>query len=156
MSPNLEKDGWQFANYWLITLWVVVLIYACKGCELSFIPACALISLEFPKFPVHRGLIFPLCLRWDMRLGEAAGATGLAVGWRPGFPFLAKLGNCGYNICQPLGRPCSGSKLNLWAKGGRQADNSSTDEQRADLRTTEAEPCWFLPTCSVASGIGAN
>lgn len=156
LSPRSLNEVWHFGNYWLIELWVFALIYSCSGCELSLIPAHALISREFPKFPVHRGLIFPLCLRWDMRLGEAAGAAGLAVGWRPGLLFLAKLGKCGYNICQPLGRPRSGSELNLWAEGGRLADNSSTDEQRADLGTSEAEPCWFLPTCSTVSGIGAN
>lgn len=52
-----------------------------------------------------------------------------------------------------LGRPCSGSWLNLRAAGKRRAYNSSTDERRADLSTAEAKPHWFLPTCRIDSGI---
>lgn len=118
---------------------------------------------ESLKSPVHRGLVFPLCLRWDMRLGGSYWCCRIGCG------FLNQLGfspassssfkQSGKNVVIKFvclwggGGPCSGSWLNLCAASKSPAYNSSTDEQNTDLSTAEVPSHQFVSGCRVVGGI---
>lgn len=99
---------------------------------------------------VHRGLVFPLCLRWDMRLGGSYWCCWIGCGFLNQlafFFFFFLFKQSWKNVVIKFVRlwqrgqgesPCSGSRLNLCDAAGKiPAYNSSTDEQRVDLSTAE-------------------
>lgn len=92
---------------------------------------------------------------WDERWGEGKLLVLLDWLWvsEPSWFSEQSWENVVIKFANLLGRPCSGSWLNLCAAGIRLALNSSTDERRADLSTGEARPHWFLPTCRIDGGL---